>query len=317
MIHILAADIGATNSRFAHFSGTDSQSVTLHESKWFETQKMSSLRELLSAVTSSGLSLKPADADIVAIGVAGPIEQGGFSQPPYISWPIDLRNASVDFSIKRYVLINDFVAQAYACRSPLGKSAVVIKSGTSDPEGTVAVIGAGSNLGKAILVPDDGAFLALPSEGGHISFPPENERELDFVKFVLQEIGDTYLTCNNVISGKGIAFIHHFLTGEKLPPQEVTKRFGEDSETLIWASRFYGRICRNFALDTLSQGGLFIAGGVAAKVPLLVKHTAFLEEFERSPTHSKLLKKIPIYLMTNEESGLWGAAFCGMLKLGH
>ena len=41
----------------------------------------------------------------------------------------------------------------------------------------------------------------------------------------------------------------------------------------------------------------------------------FAEEFVRSPRHEQLLRNVPVYLLTNEESGLWGAAFCGLQQL--
>lgn len=319
---ILAADIGATNSRFARFSAAGKNNLKLENSEWFSTRDVKSLSELLTQVEKSSLGLTPSAADVVSIAIAGPVERGVYCKPPYITWPIDFSRAEADYGIKRFSLINDFVAQAYACASPIRESATLIKPGESDQSATIAVIGAGSNLGKSILIPlvkkgleSREQYLAVPSEGGHISFPVENERELQFAEFVRKELGDPYLTCNSVVSGKGLSFIHHFLTGVKLEPSEVAKTFTDQSETLQWASRFYARVCRNFCLDTLSLGGVYIAGGVAAKLPRLVTHPVFSDEFIRSPRHEQLLKKVPISLLTNEESGLWGAAFCGSQQL--
>ncbi|MCB0322386.1 MAG: glucokinase, partial [Bdellovibrionales bacterium] len=44
-------------------------------------------------------------------------------------------------------------------------------------------------------------------------------------------------------------------------------------------------------------------------------HQAFAESFRTSPTHQALLSAIPVYLMDNQESGLWGAAYCGSQEL--
>jgi glucokinase len=77
-------------------------------------------------------------------------------------------------------------------------------------------------------------------------------------------------------------------------------------------ARFYGRVCRNFALQILAFGGVYIAGGVAAKIPNLVTHQEFTIEFRRSKTMSHVLKKIPLMLNSNQESGLWGAAVQGL-----
>ena len=80
-------------------------------------------------------------------------------------------------------------------------------------------------------------------------------------------------------------------------------------------ARFYARACRNYALQVLARGGVYIAGGVAAKAPVLVTHPEFEAEFRRSPTMAHLLAKIPVFLNRNEESGLWGAALAGVQKL--
>jgi glucokinase len=157
--------------------------------------------------------------------------------------------------------------------------------------------------------------VAVPSEGGHTDFPFISKREYEFQEFLLQKLGHKYVTGNKVVSGQGLSYIHEFLTGEKCEPQKVAAGFTPESETLEWASRFYGRTCRNYALETLALGGVYIAGGVAAKTPELIKHRAFETEFHTSSTMADLLQKVPVFLIKNEESGLWGAALRGMLNI--
>ena len=91
--------------------------------------------------------------------------------------------------------------------------------------------------------------------------------------------------------------------------------FSEHTETLEWASRFYARVCRNYVLETLALGGLYIAGGVAAKTQELLTHQAFEKEFRSSDTLADLLAKVPVSLIRDENSGLWGAAVLALQKL--
>ncbi len=313
---ILAADIGGTNSRFAHFEADQDGKLSLIATKWLKTQDSLSFGHLLQQLGSGEFSLKHDHADIVVVAVAGPVELGLYSSPPFITWNFDFSNVEKDFGFKEGVLMNDFVAQAFACRSPIGKEAEQILSGAIDHNAALAVLGAGTALGKAALVPDEsGSYLAVPSEGGHASFPFERKEEFEFQEFLLRELGEEYITAYTVVSGKGLCHIHLFLTGEKLDPQEVTTKFSEQSETLEWAARFYGRVCRNYALEVLALGGVFIAGGVAAKAPTLIKHEAFQNEFRSSSTMKTILQKIPVFLIRNEESGLWGAALYGLQRL--
>ncbi len=316
MKNILAADIGATNSRFAHFEVDQEGKLSLVGTQWLKTQEFTSFGGLLEQVRSRDFSLGTEGADIAVIAAACPVEGGVYCSPPYISWDINLSTAQKELGLNWSLLINDFVAQAFACRSPIAEAAEQILPGQGELNATVAVIGAGSNLGKAALVPDgSGGFVAVPSEGGHANFPFVSDREFEFQEFILRELGEEYVTANTIVSGRGLSSIHRFLTGEILEPREVTAKFTPHSETLIWAARFYGRACRNYALETLALGGVYIAGGVAPKVPSLVTHEAFAAEFRSSRTLSALLEKIPVYLNKNEESGLWGAAFLGLQEL--
>lgn len=286
------------------------------ETRWLKTRDSASFGQLIENLKAGGFPFDPGQADIVVIAVAGPVEAGLRSSPPFIPWHIDVSEAQKDFGFKRCLLINDFVAQAFACRSPAAETAEQILPGQIVQDAAVAVIGAGTALGKAALVPDTaGGFRAVPSEGGHANFPFVSRREIEFQEFLLKELGEQYITANKIVSGKGLSYIHRFLTGEELTPREVTERFSQDSETLRWASRFYGRVCRNYALETLSLGGVYIAGGVAAKNPELVTHEAFATEFRSSPKLALLLEKIPVFLIKDENSGLWGAAVSGLQGL--
>jgi glucokinase len=311
---ILAADIGGTNSRFAHFTTGPGSTLELVGTKWLPTTKADSFARLLDQLRASDFSLLPDKADIAVIAAAGPVEHSSYCAPPYIPWDIDLDRDRQGQLPDRAYLINDFVAQAYACRSPIGQSARSILTGNIVEDAAIGVLGAGTALGKAMLIPVPGqGFLALPSEGGHASFPFVAAEEFSFQKFYRQKSGLQHITGNLVVSGRGLQYLHWFLSGEELSPREVTSRFAEDSnsETLAWAAKFFGRACRDFALEVLARGGLYIAGGVAARAPAILTHESFRAEFLNSPTMGHILAEIPVFLIDDQESGLWGAAFHG------
>lgn len=309
MKNILTADIGGTNSRFAHFTFDEKGNLALVNTRWLETRHSNSLSHLLELLNQSEFSLPIDQSDIAVLAVAGPIINGVYSNPPNIPWDIDLSSGLKNLNLIRCFLINDFVAQAYACRSPVIGSARQVIAGQIDASAPLAVIGAGTGLGMAALIPNGaGGYVAVPSEGGHCVFPFESRAEFEFMQFVMDKLNAPYVETEFVVSGRGLSLVHQFLAGEKLTPAEVSAGLSHDSETLAWMARFYGRACRNYALQVLARGGVYIAGGVAAKMPLLVMHPAFEQQFTNSKTMSAMLQKIPVYLNTNEESGLWGAA---------
>jgi len=312
MNRILAADIGGTNSRFAHFEAGGGGELSLVGSQWIETRDSSSFGHLLELLRGKSFSLKPVDADMAVVAVAGPVEGGTFSSPANIPWDIDLSRAGRDYGFRKILLINDFVAQAYAARSPVGETARRILEGQVLPDGAVAVIGAGTGFGQAALIPDGtGGFVAVPSEGGHAHFPFVTGEEWRFQEFLTRILGDEELTGDIVVSGRGLSYIHQFHTGEELEPGQVAGKFSTGSKTLEWAARFYGRACRNYALVVLARGGVYIAGGVAARTPELLTHPEFEKEFRSSATMGSILEGIPVFLITDQESGLWGAALFG------
>ncbi len=316
MHRILAADIGGTNSRFAAFETDSGGCLSMRKSCWLPTEKAESFAHLIEQLRGEDFELPPEKADMSVIAVAGPVTDSVYSNPPNIKWDVDVSNLPQGLGFKRCELINDFAVQAYACRSPIIKGAQQIVGGKIDPAAPLVVVGAGTGLGHAALVNDGcGTWLALPSEGGHAGFPFENEAERAYQTFLHQLTGDPYIDAETVVSGRGLSNIHHFLTGRKLKPSQIGHELAADSPTVIWMNRFYGRVCRNFALQLLAYGGVYIAGGVAAKLPLLVTHEEFKASFRSSTTMAGELRKIPVFLNANEESGLWGAAFYGQQKL--
>ena len=306
---IMAADIGGTHSRFAYFTVDESERLDLVSLLWLKTAEASSFADLLQHLRDSDFPFDPRQADIVGIAIAGPVTGGVIGNPPLIPWEVDITHAGRDYGFQRSILINDFVAQAFSCISPIGKSAEIILAGTPEPLSTIAVIGAGTGLGKALLVPDErGNYSAAPSEGGHACFPFVGDREFAFQHFLISAWQTPYATYNHVVSGSGLTAIHEFLSGRHLEPSQVVERFSSHPETVSWFARFYGRACRDFALETLSRGGLYVAGGIAATNPAIVFHESFKNEFLDSETMNHLLTRLPVFLIKDQNSGLWGAA---------
>jgi len=316
MWKILTADIGGTHSRFAAFISEGAADLRHQGSQWLNTGEAASFEDLVGRLRETPLPLRPEEADMAVLAVAGPVEGGLRSSPPNIPWGIDLGSDMGATGLRRAELINDFVAQAFATRSPVASTAETVLSGSAVEDAAVAVIGAGTGLGHAALVPDGfGGYLAVPSEKGHAAFPMVTQREQEFQTFLAGRTGESYPRGDTVVSGGGMALLHTFLTGEDLTPEEVTARLTPECETVAWFSRFYARACRDYALTVLGRGGVYIAGGLAARTPSLVRHEAFAAEFRMSPTMGKLLAGMPVLLLRDQESGLWGAARYGLQAL--
>lgn len=321
---ILTADIGGTHCRFALFL-EEEQRLTLERQIWRPTAGLTNTDEVLEAC-AEGLAVSLREADTLILAVAGPILNPHQARTTNAALSLDLRAVEKRHGLRDCAIMNDFMAQAHACLTEIGTSARRILPSEEEvpPFAPRGVLGAGTGLGTASLVYDSaGRWLALPSEGGHTSFSFMGEEETAFRDFIVRERKpqagmrlSTPVECEDVLSGRGLALLHRFLTGEKCSPAEVGETaLGHDSPTLRFFARLYGRMCRDWALVTLCRGGLYIAGGIAAKNPLTVTCPAFAEAFLDTCSFGDWLATVPVFLMDCENSGLWGAARHGLERL--
>ncbi|MDR1777842.1 MAG: glucokinase [Desulfovibrio sp.] len=316
---VLAADIGGTNARFAvfrHESGPAGPKLELDSVVWLSTAELSGAASVLAAFRRAlqlPTDVGPEAADALAVALAGPVS-GGCGCLTNGSLRLDSAEMASGIPV---VLMNDFLAQAYACACLPEESVRPVFAQESGAEaGSVrAVVGAGTGVGAAVLWECAGRLHALPSEAGHASFALVGREEEDFGRFALQQTGVPFLVGDEVLSGRGLALLHRYLTGERLPPREVSRAaLKSETTTLRWYARLYGRFCRNVALTTLCTGGLWIAGGIAADNPLVVNSGCFAEEFFASPRLEALLRRLPVFLVDDKNSGLWGAAYAASLQ---
>ena len=186
---ILSADIGGTNSRFAHFTLREGV-LAMEHSVWLPTQEASSFGELLEMLDDSDFTLPPKQADAAVLAIAGAVEEERRCAPVNIPWNLDLDESGKQQELAPALLVNDFVAQAYATSTKAVDEATQILPGTAAPKGAKAVIGAGTGLGKCALMPlPEGGFCAIPSEGGHSEFPFVSDEEFEFARFARAETG--------------------------------------------------------------------------------------------------------------------------------
>lgn len=309
---LLLADIGGTNSRFGWFVLEDDGDIVRKDSIWLPTADADSFSGLFEMLADSGFGLRPENCAAAAVAVPGAVREKKHADPPNVSYSMDTADVADRFGEAPLYLLNDFEAQGYACLTGavlgVDSGAVKVKPGKIEESGAIGVIGAGTGLGHCALVQGwDGRRVAAPSENGHASFAFVGE-EMEYEKFLRAETGKSFIFGDIVLSGRGLSLLHKFHTGEELGPAEAAAKLTENEAVCTWFARFYGRGCRNYALALLAVGGMFIAGGVAAKNPVLVTDPAFGAEFVNSPAYSHVLEDIPVTLNVNEESGLWGAA---------
>ncbi|MCL1890092.1 MAG: glucokinase [Desulfovibrionaceae bacterium] len=344
---LLTADIGGTFSRFAVFrlkkQGSGFVLSLEKRSKiTLSTQESGSFTELLRRLRDSGIFSAHGKPDCAIMAVPGPVDEG-ICLAPNISWPLRRRELEDFFRIPAE-LLNDFAAQGLACLFPFILDLRPILSGIPRPGFSAAVLGAGTGLGKAQILPDQpdqpdqpdaeaggaGLFLSsrecspagrqamfrrvLPSEGGHALFPFRGEEESAFEAFARRISGRRDIIGDMAVSGYALSLIHAFHNGldQPLPPEQVSPLLPDQPLVLEWFARFLGRAARNFALETLALGGVYLSGGMIGRLPGLPEHPALRDEFRRSEAQGHLLEKLPLAWIGNPDAGLWGSAVYGL-----
>ena len=217
------------------------------------------------------------DADAHGVGlaggclaVAGPIDDGGLTAKlTNLPWAVDAAACGALFGLPPLILANDFAAAAAGVAAVDDAQRITLQQGEPLASGARLVIGAGTGLGMALLVPDDASFRVLPGEGGHVGFSPQDETQVRVHRRLLAEHGR--VTWERVVSGPGLATIHRILADEEIDPEEVATRAMADAASPARHSldvflAAYGAFAGDMALAVMARGGVFLAGGIAAKI---------------------------------------------------
>jgi glucokinase len=64
----------------------------------------------------------------------------------------------------------------------------------------------------------------------------------------------------------------------------------------------------NLALKTMATGGVFIGGGIGAKILPILQKPPLLEAFFAKGRFSEFMKQIPLRVILNDRAALLGAA---------
>jgi glucokinase len=319
-MRVLAGDIGGTKTAVATVRVT-ARKLTVERFRRYPSARFGTLEEILLDFLGTSQRL-PAAA---GFGVAGPV-LAGRARITKLPWIVDERTLAAKTGIQRVRVVNDFVAAAMGVPYVSPHRMRVLRRGEPEPDGPVGLIGAGTGLGQAVLLRAGSARIALASEGGHADFGPRDAVEDGLVSFVREKFGR--VSRDRILSGEGLTLIYDFFRAGGLAPESrrvarafgdadraaVISRFGlEGSDRLCRAAlklfaSIYGSEAGNLALQYRATGGVFLAGGIAAKILPALEDPVFLESFEAKPPLGNLLSRIPVRVILEPRLGLFGAA---------
>ena len=307
---VLLGDIGATNARFALLTNG-----TLEPVKSFDVASFARFTDAAAAFLKD--NSREVELTEALFAVAGPVENDR-CQLTNCSWVIDAVELNKAFGVKTHIL-NDFEAVARSLPSLAGRDVVPIGGGKPENGAPMVVLGPGSGLGVACLVPGAENPVVVSSEGGHSTLAGASDREDEIVKILRRRFG--HVSAERVISGPGLENIHQAISaldGRDLGPRsaaEITKAaLAGGCETARAAldtfCAFLGSFAGSMALTFRARGGAFIAGGISPRIVDFMARSEFRERFEAKGRLRPYLESIPTYVIVHP-----AAAFLGLRSL--
>jgi glucokinase len=301
----LCGDIGGTKTLLGIFQGE--HLVVQHRIANADFQDFASALAAFFAETKTD----PATITGGCLAVAGPIADDGRSaRLTNLPWTIDSDALAHDFGLPVLHLANDFAAAALGAVTASSAHKATLQSGAPLAAAPRLVVGAGTGLGMAIVLPQDGRWRVLAGEGGHVAFAPADGEQAALWSFLNARHGR--VTWERVVSGPGLTSIHAFIAGIELPPEEIATRALDDPDTLERRSlnmflAAYGAFAGDMALACLPRGGVFLAGGIAARLLPAMQHGPFLAAFNAKAEHAAIAARMPVHVVTDPLLGLRGA----------
>jgi glucokinase len=210
----------------------------------------------------------------------------------------------------------------------------VLNPGRAVAHANAAVIAAGSGLGEAGLVWDGTRHRPFASEGGHTDFAPRSDRELGLLHHLARRYG--HVSYERIVSGPGLVEIVGYLRDvERLAvPAALADALGtDDAAAAISAAALaggtpiatvaldlfvdvYGAEAGNLALKLKALAGVYVGGGIAPKILPKLRDGTFRAAFVDKGRFGALLADVPVRVVLEQRTGLFGAAAYAATRLG-
>lgn len=305
----LVGDIGGTQARFGLWLDGQLSAVRVMASADFAGPE-----EAIELYLSE-LDMPPGSLSAVCLAGAGPVDDDGL-QVTNSSWHLSRVGLRRSLQLEDVLLINDFAAMALGMTRLKDDERLPICPGLPAPNSPVMVIGPGTGLGVGTLLGlNDGRWLALPGEGGHVDLPIGNQREAALWQVLQADLG--HVRAEDVLSGRGLLHLYRAICGldghsaRLQTPAEVTTAalageplaVGVLEQFCCWL----GRVAGNCVLTLGARGGVYIVGGVVPHFAAFFQASGFARSFADKGVMSHYFADIPVWLVLADYPGLLGA----------
>lgn len=310
---LLVADIGGTNARFA-CAETREGRIVVRDVQRLRAEDFETVEDATDAYLEA-IADAPARACFAAAGVV----RGGNVSFTNSQWSLHTDEVRRRLGLEAFLVVNDFYAMAAGVSHLSGDAFVEVKGGTPETGAPRLVIGPGTGLGQALIVPSDGGEIIISTEGGHVSFAPRTDEEYEVLKFIARE--HPRVSVERLLSGRGLVNIHRALCSaegvllDTLRADEITAAAAAQDGRRPIAGKavemfcaVLGAVAADAVLATGARGGVVLGGGILPRIRDLFLASAFVERFLDKGRMTGYVEAVPVRLIVRDEAALYGAA---------
>ena len=264
--------------------------------------------------------------EVISLAVAGPVLRGKVHMVN-VGWRLSRNQLAKALGSRRIFLLNDLEALAYAVPHLGRRYFKPLKEGRAEPGGNIALLAAGTGLGRSFLIRKHATFpVPVATEGGHVEFAPWDDLTWELYRFLSREFG--HVSVERVVSGPGIENLYHFLCqregrspvlkkAREIGPAGLSGKDRLARKALELFAHAYGREAGNSALLSLSTGGVVLAGGVTLRLlPFLEETDFFRNGFLEKGRLRDFVSQVPVKVLIHPYPVLQGAALFARENLG-
>jgi glucokinase len=280
---VLAGDIGGTKALLQAIDLANPRQIVAQAK--FPSQSFESLDAIIQSFCAQYHFTR---FEAACFGLPGPVS-GRSAQLTNLPWIVDADQLQRSGHIAKLELINDFQAAAFGIDGLESDDLIRLHSGEFDGRGNRLVVGAGTGLGVAPVVRCVDGFWPQPCEGGHMDFAPQKPEHQDLLVWLWQLW--PHVSFERVLSGAGLEALYAFYAGLNPTDNQAwlsapqIHQLAEQNDkvavkTMMSFVELYGGYIGNLALLWPARAGVYIAGGIAAKIEAWMQSSLF---FGRAP----------------------------------
>jgi glucokinase len=251
-----------------------------------------------------------------AFAVASPIE-GDRVEMTNSPWRFSIEATRAALGLEHLAVINDFSAAALSVPRLRPEDRMTIGGGAAVAGQPVGVLGPGTGLGVATLVPLGASWTTLAGEGGHVTMAAATEREARILDWLRERFD--HVSAERLLSGQGLVNLYQALSAISghqavFSTPDVITRAGLDGtcpvsrETVETFFTMLGTVSGNLALTLGAKGGIYLAGGILPRMAEAFRLSGFRRRFEEHGRFQPYLAAIPTTLILHPLPAFLGLA---------